>query len=248
MSTTEFNFAQAQDAVWNNRNVLKKMGHSVPKKAEFLALPEDTIQELYAQIPATDESSEIDDKEVAEITGVNKHTAKAGGVYYTTPCKFIAFEGVNAMFEILHGTYAGRKLCVSRDKDLFLLDRQSPIPAGTIMNFGYTHGKEPFKFLGNIVTDNSVCFSNSDAENRSLGRLIKALSPDLFQGTLDIATEIKQEVAVIDLEEALLAGVDPKAYSIKKSQRRMDTALTNGETRERKVRAERMGMLGIKRS
>lgn len=248
MSTTELNFKQIQDAVWNNRNVLKAMGHSVPKKAEFYALPEDTVQELYAYLSATDNSSEIDDKEVADVTGVEKHTAKAGGFYYTTPCKFIEFEGVNAMFEILHGTYAGRKLCVSRDKDLFLLNRTSPIPAGTIMNFGYTHGKEPFKFLGNIITDNSVCFPNSDAENRSLGRLIKALSPELFQGTLDIATEIKQEVAVIDLEEALLAGVDPKAYSIKKSQKRMDTALTNGEERERKLRAEKLGMLGIKRS
>jgi|TARA_R110001592_G_scaffold19182_2_gene78843 hypothetical protein len=248
MSTTELDFAQIQSTVWNNRNALKAMGHSIPKKIEFLALPEEPVRELYASLSATDNSSEIDDKEVADVTGVEKHTARAGGAYYTTPCKFIAFEGVSAMFEILHGTHAGRKLCVSRDKDLFLLDRQSPIPVGTIMNFGYTHGKEPFKFLGNIVTENSVCFSNSDAENRSLGRLIKALSPELFQGTLDIATEIKQEVAVIDLEEALLAGVDPKAYSIKKSLRRMDTALDNGEARERKVRAEKMGLFGIKRS
>lgn len=241
MNKAELTFEQAQDAVWKNRTVLKGLGANIPVKAQFLALPEDTIQELYAQIPATNESSEIDDEEVADVTGVNKHIAKAGDVYYTTPCKFIEMDGANAYFEIMYGTHAGRKLCIAEDKDLFILNRQSPIPAGTIMNFGYTHGMEPFKFLGNIVTANSVCFPNSDSENRSLGRLIKALSPDLFQGTLDLATELKKETRLIEMEEALVAGLDVREYRAKRKERKMDTALSNGEKRERELRAKLLG-------
>lgn len=241
MKKADLTFKQTQDVVWKNRTVLKGLGATIPNKAQFFALPEDTIQELYAQIPATDDSSEIDDKEVADVTGVNKHTSKAGEAYYTTPCKFIEMDGSNAYFEIMYGTHAGRKLCIAEDTNLFMLDRQSPIPAGTIMNFGYTHGKEPFKFLGNIVTANSACFSNSDAENRSLGRLIKALSPELFQGSLDMATELKKEIRVIEMEEALLQGLDVREYRAQRKERKMTTALSNGDKRESELRAKLLG-------
>ena len=240
MNKAELNFKQAQDAVWNNRTVLKGLGATIPNKAQFYALPESTIQELYAQIPATDNSS-IDDKEVADVTGVTKHSSKAGEAYYTTPCKFIEMDGTNAMFEILHGTNAGRRLCISEDKDLVLINRTSPIPSGTIMNFGYTHGMEPFKFLGNIVTANSVCFPNSDADNRSLGRLIKALSPEIFQAVLDSATELKKATRLIQMEEALLNNVNVRQLRAEQNAESMQDALKSSKQRVKDLRAKMLG-------
>ena len=239
---TVFNREQSQRAVYDNRKALKEQGLTLPKqKTGFNDLTDEEIQLLESLISETP-TSVIDDVEVSDVTGVTKQSTKTGEVYYSTPCEFLEFDGVNAMFKILHGTHAGRKLCVTKDKDIYLLNIKTPIPAGTVMHFGYTHGKEPFKFLGNIVTANSVCFPNTDEDNRSLGRLIKNLSPELFEKGLEIASAVKKEDARILFENSIIHNVKENDLRKARDKEDMDLALKSSRAQSLESRKALLGL------
>jgi hypothetical protein len=239
---TVFNREQSQRAVYENRKALKEQGLTLPKnKTGFNDLTDEEIQSLESEISETP-TSVIDDVQVSDVTGVTKQSTKTGEVYYTTPCEFAEYDGVNAYFTILHGTHAGRRLCVNKDKDIYLLNLKTPIPAGTVMHFGYIHGKESFKFLDRAINANSVCFSNRDEDNLSLGRLIKDLSPELFRAGLEIATAVAKEDAKILFENSIIYGVKERALRLQRDTENMELALK--KSREESI-TSRKALLGL---
>lgn len=229
MKDTNITRTQEQTAVYENRKALKALGLTLPsRKADFDKLSDDEISALYQEIPATESS--VDDVDVAEITGVSKHTSKAGETYYTTPCKFLEFRGATAYFEIVHGTHAGRQMSVPFDKDLYLLNKKSPIPAGTEMNFGYTHGKEPFVFIkDSTVTANSVLVANNEDRINypSLGRLIKSLSPELFGQSIELANAQRDAEKVAIFESAIINNVSVRDLRTQLKEQNMQDALAD---------------------
>jgi len=190
---SELSLKDQREQVWQNRNEIG-MDNFLPfreipndseskfrKAVELKAIPEEDLLALGALIPSSD-NGDVDDNQVADVTGLTVQTASDGSTYTTMELELVEIKSSGTMFNF---DYKGEIVCVNQDTQLMLAYDKGLVKVGMKFHFNVTSGTAPFVKKGNRL------FSNWTSENESNGRINKSVHAELFESILDSIQERK---------------------------------------------------------
>lgn len=191
---SELSLKDQREQVWQNRNDVALADNILPfreipndpeskfrKKVELQAISEEDILALGALIPSS-ENGDVDDNQVADVTGLTVQTATDGSTYTTMELELIEIKSQGTMFNF---DYKGEIVCVNQDTQLMLAYDKGLVKVGMKFHFNVTSGTAPFVRKGKRL------FSNWTSDNESNGRINKSVHAELFESILDVIQERK---------------------------------------------------------